>query len=143
MAQPAFLIDSNCLINPHNDYYRPDFELSQQFWVRLEQLVVSGEVGILSQVAKEVSAGGQPGDYLDDWLQSVRSEIIASDHDPLIVSKFGKVMQFVASQRVFSQHARQSWMREGVADPWLVRKSPMSLGNSTFSVSPCLVLCQR
>ncbi|NMN02343.1 DUF4411 family protein [Bifidobacterium panos] len=50
MAQPAFLIDSNCLINPHNDYYRPDFGLSQQFWVRLEQLVVSGEVGILSQV---------------------------------------------------------------------------------------------
>ncbi len=120
MTQPGFLIDSNCLINPHNDYYRPDFRLSRHFWERLKGLVVSGDVGILSHVVNEVSAGGQSGDHLDGWLQSVRLKTINADRDPLIVSKFGEVMQFVADQRVFSQHARQSWMRDGVADPWLV-----------------------
>ncbi len=32
---PEFLIDANCLMTPNNDYYRPDFRLSQQFWERI------------------------------------------------------------------------------------------------------------
>ena len=62
---PEFLIDANCLMTPNNDYYRPDFRLSQQFWEHLQQLVMNGGIGVISQVAHEVAVGSGSGDCLD------------------------------------------------------------------------------
>ena len=59
---PEFLIDANCLVTPNNDYYRPDFRLSQQFWEHLQQLVMNGGIGVISQVAHEVAVGSGSGD---------------------------------------------------------------------------------
>ena len=117
---PEFLIDANCLMTPNNDYYRPDFRLSQQFWEHLQQLVMNGGIGVISQVAHEVAVGSGSGHWLDEWLLSIQSEIIEPGSDSSIVAKFGEVMNYVATPNLFSQRAQQSWMRDGVADPWLV-----------------------
>ena len=117
---PEFLIDANCLVTPNNDYYRPDFRLSQQFWEHLQQLVMNGGIGVISQVAHEVAVGSGSGDCLDEWLLSIQSKIIEPGSDSSIVAKFGEVMNYVATPNLFSQRAQQSWMRDGVADPWLV-----------------------
>lgn len=119
MAQPQFLIDTNCLITPNNDYYRPSYSLSQQFWEHLGQLVINDNVGVLSLVSNEASVDKYSDDFLENWLQSIRSKVIEPDKNPSIVAKFAEIMRFVASSN-FSPKARQSWMREGVADPWLV-----------------------
>lgn len=56
---PRYLIDTNCLITPYNDYYQPRFAISVPFWKRLKELVDQREVGILSQVEKEILVGNE------------------------------------------------------------------------------------
>ena len=48
--RPQYLIDTNCLIKPYNDYYNPAFALSETFWSRLKALVREGTIGILDKV---------------------------------------------------------------------------------------------
>lgn len=61
---PRYLIDTNCLVTPFNDYYRPNFDISSPFWERLRELVNNDEVGMLSLVADEVCAGKTDNDFL-------------------------------------------------------------------------------
>lgn len=118
---PRFLIDTNCLINPYNDYYRPIYALSSSFWSRMKQLVNSDEVGILSLVQAEVAVGTGAEDSLDTWMQSIADKIIDPKRNSSIVAKYGEIIRYITNPaNAFSQNAQQSWIRDGVADPWLV-----------------------
>lgn len=119
--EPRFLIDTNCVVTPYNDYYRPRYVLSNPFWERMRQLVKSGEVGILTLVRDEIVKGAQEGDWLAEWVQSVADEVIDPKQNSEIVDNYGEIMRYVANPiNAFSRNAQQSWMRDGVADPWLV-----------------------
>lgn len=119
--EPRFLIDTNCVVTPYNDYYRPRYALSNPFWERMRQLVKSGEVGILTLVRDEIVKGAQEGDWLAEWVQSVADEVIDPKQNSEIVDNYGEIMRYVANPiNAFSRNAQQSWMRDGVADPWLV-----------------------
>lgn len=119
--EPRFLIDTNCIVTPYNDYYRPRYALSNPFWERMRQLVKSGEVGILTLVRDEIVKGAQEGDWLAEWVQSVADEVIDPKQNSEIVDNYGEIMRYVANPiNAFSRNAQQSWMRDGVADPWLV-----------------------
>ena len=119
--EPRFLIDTNCVVTPYNDYYRPRYALSNPFWERMRQLVESGEVGILSLVKDEIVRGVQEGDRLDEWIQSIADKVIDPKQNSAIVDNYGEIMRYVANPiNAFSPNAQQSWMRDGVADPWLV-----------------------
>lgn len=119
--EPRFLIDTNCVVTPYNDYYRSRYALSNPFWERMRQLVESGEVGILSLVKDEIVRGVQEGDRLDEWIQSIADKVIDPKQNSAIVDNYGEIMRYVANPiNAFSPNAQQSWMRDGVADPWLV-----------------------
>ncbi|PWL42874.1 MAG: hypothetical protein DBY43_02830 [Clostridiaceae bacterium] len=119
--EPRFLIDTNCVVTPYNDYYCPRYALSNPFWERMRQLVKSGEVGILTLVRDEIVRGAQEGDWLAEWVQSVADEVINPKQNSEIVDNYGEIMRYIANPiNVFSRNAQQSWMRDGAADPWLV-----------------------
>lgn len=119
--EPSFLIDTNCIVTPYNDYYHPRYALSNPFWERMRRLVESGEVGILLLVRDEIVKGVQEGDRLDEWVQSVAEEVIDPRQNSAIVGNYGEIMRYIANPiNAFSRNAQQSWMMDGVADPWLV-----------------------
>lgn len=120
-CNPRYLIDTNCLVTPYNDYYRPNFSMSAPFWTRLKELVNNGDVGILSFVANEICVGKMDNDFLNDWIESVREKIIDPRYDQSIMATFGGIQRYIANpSNGFSQRAQKSWMRNEVADPWLV-----------------------
>lgn len=167
---PEFLIDANCLVTPNNDYYRPDFRLSQQFWEHLQQLVMNGGIGVISQVAHEVAVGSGSGDCLDEWLLSIQSKIIEPGSDSSIVAKFGEVMNYVATPNLFSQRpSNHGCVTEWRIHGWwpqlrftaqkssplrsmllrrpislrVAQRFPMSPGISVLNASPCLISWPR
>lgn len=114
----TYLIDANCLMTPHNDYYDPSYSLSSLFWNRLNNLVMQGTVILIEQVVHEVRVKGT--DFLNTWLDSVQPYILHTQADAQIVGTFGAIMNFVQGSPDFSKNAKNSWMKTGVADPWLV-----------------------
>lgn len=118
---PRYLIDTNCLITPYNDYYQPRFAMSVPFWKRLKELVDQREVGILSQVEKEILVGNKNNDELSDWMQSVKGTIISPQTDSSIMIVYGSIMRYLtAKENDFSQKTQRSWMSPEIADPWLI-----------------------
>lgn len=95
--EPRFLIDTNCIVTPYNDYCRPRYALSNPFWERMRQLVESGEVGILSLVRDEIVGDVQESDRLDEWVQSIADKVIDSKQNSAIVDNYGEIMRCVAN----------------------------------------------
>ncbi|WP_425332892.1 DUF4411 family protein [Bifidobacterium apis] len=76
MTQPSFmdspfLIDANCLIEPCNRYYSPQFALSKPFWNHLHDLVNEGQMTIIDKVRDEVY--GHNCSEVDVWLDAVKA----------------------------------------------------------------------
>ncbi|MEJ5922231.1 DUF4411 family protein [Bifidobacterium thermophilum] len=118
---PRYLIDTNCLVTPYNDYYRLRYAMSSSFWKRLKELVDQEEVGILMQVEKEILAGSKDNDALNDWMQSVKQTIINPLLDLSVLAVYQSIMRYLADERnEFSQKAQRSWMSSKIADPWLI-----------------------
>ncbi|BDR53811.1 hypothetical protein KIM372_17180 [Bombiscardovia nodaiensis] len=119
LIRPDYLIDSNCLVDPYNRYYSPDFRLSRVFWDKLKSLVQEGQVGLVSKVREEVY--GHQSDQLDQWLDDVRSLEIECERSQEIVLAYQQVLQFVASEESgYQSTAIRDWAQDKVADPWLI-----------------------
>ncbi|WP_373312917.1 DUF4411 family protein [Bifidobacterium mizhiense] len=52
LISPPFLDDANCLIEPYNPYYNPQFDLSAPFWQHLQDLVSKDQVAIIDKVTR-------------------------------------------------------------------------------------------
>ena len=115
----TFLIDSNCLITPHNDYYQPKFLLSAPFWDRLHDLVESHAVIILNVVRNEVYETKMK-DELNQWLESLVDYIVVETESQQVIDSYRSVINYVHNGDLFSMSAASSWDREGIADPWLI-----------------------
>ncbi|MGO5318556.1 DUF4411 family protein [Bifidobacterium boum] len=123
---PRYLIDTNCLVTPYNDYYRPRYTMSASFWKRLKELVNQEEVGILAQVEKEILAGNKDNDALNDWMQSVKQAIINPLSDLSIIAAYQNIMRYLTDEKnEFSQKAQRSWMSPKIADPWLIASAKL------------------
>jgi predicted nuclease of predicted toxin-antitoxin system len=115
-----YIIDSNCLIDPFNKYYNPDFALSSTFWEHLAELVERGQVGVLDKVWNETYAN-RDADLLDSWLDRVKPSNILSESDGDILNFYQQVLQKVADrQSGYQQRAVTDWAPRDIADPWLI-----------------------
>lgn len=118
--RPQYLIDTNCLIKPYNDYYNPAFALSETFWSRLKALVREGTIGILDKVWDE-TYGGRNSDELDAWLDDIQKYVINSEDDSHIVDGFKQVIRVIsAPDSGYRPQAIRDWADIRIADPWLI-----------------------
>lgn len=116
---PRFLIDSNCLMTPYNEYFNPTFDLSRQFWKAINELIQAGTIGLLDKVYNETY--GHESDKLDIWLDKVKPQVIRCDTDSGILTGYQKVLQHVASPTSgYQSGSVRDWADEKIADPWLI-----------------------
>jgi hypothetical protein len=92
-----YVIDSNCLIDPYNKFYNPDFALSATFWDHLAQLVEFGRVGVLDKVWHETYAK-RDSDELDKWLDRIKPSVISCETDGEIIGGYQQVLQKIADE---------------------------------------------
>ena len=124
MMQPSFmdspyLIDANCLIEPYNRYYSPQFALSKQFWNHLHDLVNEGQVTIIDKVRDEVYGHNCP--EVDVWLDAVKSIMVACEKEDGIVEAYGTVLNQIARpENGYQPTAVREWADRDIADPWLI-----------------------
>ncbi|MBI0143870.1 DUF4411 family protein [Bifidobacterium sp. W8116] len=124
MTQPSFmdspfLIDANCLIEPYNRYYSPQFALSKLFWNHLHDLVNEGQVAIIDKVRDEVYGHNCP--EVDTWLDAVKSIMVACEKEDGIVEAYGTVLKQIARpENGYQPTAIRDWADKHVADPWLI-----------------------
>lgn len=83
LMNPLFLIDANCLIEPYNRYYNPQFTLSAPFWQHLHNLVNSGRVTIIDKVRDEVYGHNCP--EVDTWLDAINSLLVICEEEDGII----------------------------------------------------------
>lgn len=120
MMTQKYLLDSNCLITPDNEYYHPQFKLSQRFWDQLSSDVSSGKLVILTPVEKEVRSHSAQLTFLDHWLEKVHSFVENPQRDDDVSAAYQRIMDHLSQRSLFSSRAQQDWAREEVADPWLI-----------------------
>jgi hypothetical protein len=122
MPPPEFLIDANCLMDPFNNYYGPQFALSEGFWNRMRELVETGRVGILDVVRDETySKKKDSSDKLDIWLAGIDSHVISTRNSLQIIRGYGEVINLLGTDREhFQPLALTEWSKESVADPWII-----------------------
>ena len=124
MTQPSlmdspFLIDANCLIEPYNRYYSPQFDLSTPFWRHLHDLVIKGQVAIIDKVRDEVYGHNCP--EVDTWLDAVKSIMVACEKEDGIVEAYGTVLNQIARpENGYQPTAVREWADRDIADPWLI-----------------------
>jgi hypothetical protein len=120
---PQYLIDTNCLITPYNEYYNPDFMLSTRFWDRMFDLTQQGLVGVLDKVRDE-TYDKEGSDELNAWLNQVALQIIKCESNPDILAGYQDVMQKLGDHTCgYQPHGVRDWAEQTVADPWLIGAS--------------------
>ena len=86
---PPFLVDANCLIEPYDPYYNPQFDLSAPFWQHLQDLVSKDQVAIIDKVRNEVYGHNCP--EIDTWLDEVKNTMVICEEVDGIVEAYRTV----------------------------------------------------
>lgn len=119
LMNPLFLIDANCLIEPYNRYYNPQFTLSAPFWQHLHNLVNSGRVTIIDKVRDEVYGHNCP--EVDTWLDAINSLLVICEEEDGIIQAYSAVLNQVARpENGYKSTAFLEWANKQIADPWLI-----------------------
>jgi len=109
-----FLIDSNTLVAPNQQYY--PFDMAPGFWDQMKECIETGRIIIASIVFDEVKAGS---DDLSKWIDQFKS--MTFDHkDKDIVIAIGEILDFLRNSPKYSSAAVLSWSDIKIADPWLI-----------------------
>ena len=109
-----FLIDSNALIAPYQQYY--PFDLVPGFWGQVKEGIESGRIIIAGKVFDEVMAGS---DELSSWIMQFKGKKF--DHrDKDIATAVGKILDFLRNSSRYNNDAVLAWSDIKIADPWLI-----------------------
>ena len=109
-----FLIDSNCLITPKNQYYA--FDLTQTFWDELGENIKAGNILILDKVFNEIIKGG---DELSNWLKEYVGYKINLG-DLRIIQKYADIISYIHSSNLYKANAENEWKQVDIADGFLI-----------------------
>lgn len=114
-----FLLDTNTFLTPYESYYAPD--LVPSFWNALEKVLTRHEkVAVLDLVEDEILKGE---DNLTQWFQELAAKQIIkiiSHNDIEIISWYGKILQFLQENPLYTDRALRNWAQQNIADPWLI-----------------------
>ena len=90
MSKELFLIDTNSLITPHNDYY--PFDFAPSFWKQMKTHIEAGSIVILDMVRDEIL---KRDDNLSRWFRSIEVGREIDHRQNGIPSVYGKVLQSI------------------------------------------------
>ncbi|MGB4661781.1 MAG: DUF4411 family protein [Mobilitalea sp.] len=109
-----FLIDSNAIITPYQQYY--PFDFAKVFWDSLEKELQSGAIVLLDLVRDEIVKGN---DSLSEWAKGFDS-IVLDRRQPEIIKTYSEVLEYINKSKVYSDIALKNWSGVTIADPWLI-----------------------
>lgn len=107
----AYLIDSNCFIQPKNEYY--GFDICPGYWDWLEQQNKLGVIYSIDKIASELTSGN---DDLATWAKQKDVSFFLPTDDAALAS-MTQVTDWVVNNG-FSSHVVTPFM--GGADPFLI-----------------------
>jgi len=112
-----FLIDSNILITPQEQYY--PFDLAPNFWAQMAEKIEDGSIVILDMVKDEILVSKEKDD-LTNWFESLEIGYFVDHKQPAILNKYSEVLQSIQDNPCYKEKALQAWTPGKVADPWLI-----------------------
>lgn len=121
LAHETFLLDANVFIEPKNRYY--PFDIFPGYWEFLSQELGGESVKSIEHVYDELLKGT---DELSTWAKQLgRKSFEGCSNDSEVFSKYLEVADYVGSLEGENQGQKRksaidAFLREGVADPWLV-----------------------
>lgn len=116
MNSEKFLIDTNSLITPYQQYY--PFDFAPSFWSQMEQHFRSGSILLLDMVKNEILHGKEDDD-LNKWMKSLGIDVIRRDQFT-IIERYGQIMDHLATAPYYQPSALKEWSKDTVADAWLI-----------------------
>ena len=113
----TFLLDTNVFIEPKNRFY--PFDIVPGYWDLLEKELGGDSVQSIMKVYDEIGNGG---DELSRWIkqQAGKTKFADCTADQTVVSKYVEVFNYVMGLPNKKQNAKDEFLRNSVADPWLV-----------------------
>lgn len=120
MRDTVFLIDTNALITPYQQYY--PFDFAKSFWDQLQQHIENGDIAILDMVREELLKGYED-DKLRKWIEETKIKEFINHRENDILEQYGKVLQYVQECGFYNDTALSMWSQITVADPWLIAVS--------------------
>ncbi len=113
----VFLIDSNVLITPQEQYY--PFDLAPNFWAQMAEKIEDGSIVILDVVKDEILVSKDKDD-LSNWFENLKIDHYVDHRQPDILSKYSEVLQSIQDNPCYKDKALRAWSPAKVADPWLI-----------------------
>lgn len=110
-----YLIDSNSLITPFEQYY--SFDFAKSFWQQLKINIENGNIVILDMVKTEIT---RKEDELSDWLNSLTISDYIDHRNTEIIEIYSQVLENIKNNDCYKDTALSDWSRIDSADPWLI-----------------------
>ena len=96
ISNKVFLVDSNALITPYQQYY--PFDFAQSFWNQI----------------------GDENDPLRKWIEETKIKLFVDHREATILEQYANVLQYVQDCGYYNDTALANWSDLTVADPWLI-----------------------
>jgi len=117
ISNKVFLVDSNALITPYQQYY--PFDFAQSFWNQIRVCIERGEIAILDLVKLELQKGDE-NDPLRKWIEETKIKLFVDHREATILEQYANVLQYVQDCGYYNDIALANWSDLTVADPWLI-----------------------
>lgn len=137
-AHSIFLLDTNVFIEPKNRFY--PFDIVPGYWDLLEKELGANSVQSITQVYDEILSGR---DDLSRWVKQYvgRVKFINCTNDTAVFNQYLKVSKFVKGLPDKRQNAKDDFLKNSSADPWLaayacVHKACLVTMEATKAKSP-------
>ena len=120
MKETVFLIDTNALITPYQQYY--PFDFAKTFWDQLQKHIENGNIAILDMVRDELLKGKEE-DKLRKWIEETKIKCFIDHRENDILEQYGIILRYVQECGFYNDTALSMWSQITVADPWLIAVS--------------------
>ena len=117
ISNSVFLVDTNALITPYQQYY--PFDFAKSFWDQIRSCIESGKIAILDMVKLELQNGDE-NDPLKRWIEETEIQLFVDHREPSILEQYANVLQYVQDCGFYNDTALATWSQLTVADPWLI-----------------------
>jgi hypothetical protein len=115
MPSEIFIIDSDALIAPYQNFY--PFDMFPDIWNFFARNIISKNIVILDKVFDEIGKGKDP---LSNWLAAVKNIEPTGVREAEIIRTYGNILNYLQSSPLYKEEALNSWSSNTVADPWII-----------------------
>jgi hypothetical protein len=115
-----FLLDTNILITPYQNYY--PFDMAPHYWEQISDYIKRGNIVILDKVFIEAQKGD---DQLSEWMKNEITEQY-NHKSPDVIHSYGSVLDYIQTCGLYKESALRMWADNETADAWLIATAMVS-----------------